>query len=141
MPRRMTLAVRPGVAEGYRWPRRPELDEPGRRTRPFERRSAAHFDGELQYSTGVGVHGGALLSGWRGLIIKGWTFLSNINVGSGMPFTPIYPARSQGTRLQRLRPEYVGGNVYGRDPATIPQSRVFCARRPPANSATWAGTL
>jgi hypothetical protein len=67
----------------------------------------------FQYSTGVGMHGGALLSGWRGLILKGWTFQSNISVGSGMPFTPIWYQPLQGSGAGVVRPEYVGGNVYG----------------------------
>jgi len=68
---------------------------------------------QMQYSTGVGVHGGALLSGWRGLILKGWTFLANVTVGSGLPFTPIYPVPLGGSAASVVRPDYVGGNVYG----------------------------
>jgi hypothetical protein len=71
------------------------------------------FTAALQYSTGVGVHGGALLSGWRGLILKGWTFQSNINFGSGLPFTPLYYEPLPGSVATVLRPEYIGGNVYG----------------------------
>jgi hypothetical protein len=75
------------------------------------------FTAQMQYSTGAGVHGGALLSGWRGLIIKGWTFLTNITVGSGTPFTPTYALSGlkpeQGNFAPNLRPEYVGGDVYG----------------------------
>jgi hypothetical protein len=67
----------------------------------------------LQYSTGVGIHGGGLLSGWRGLIIKGWTFQSNISYGSGLPFTPIYFEPLSPTGATVVRPDYVGGNVYG----------------------------
>ena len=67
----------------------------------------------VQYSTGQGVHGGALLSGWRGLIIKGWTFVGNFVVGSGMPFTPLYILPLGGSAATVLRPEYAGGNVYG----------------------------
>jgi trimeric autotransporter adhesin len=70
------------------------------------------FTAALQYSTGVGVHGGALLSGWRGLILKGWTFQSNINYGSGLPFTPFLGQPLPGSTASVLRPEYIGGNVY-----------------------------
>jgi hypothetical protein len=76
------------------------------------------FSAQLQYSTGVGVRGGALLSGWRGQIIKGWTFLSNITAGSGMPFSLTYvnyTPLTEGTFAPNLRPEYIGGNVYGGD--------------------------
>ena len=71
------------------------------------------FTTTLQYSTGVGVHGGALLSGWRGQILKGWTFLTTVTVGSGLPFTPLYYDTLQGSTQNVIRPEYVGGNVYG----------------------------
>jgi hypothetical protein len=71
------------------------------------------FSANFQYSTGVGVRGGALLGGWRGLILKGWTMSSTITVGSGMPFTPIYAGVTQGTGLTgTIRPEYLGGDVY-----------------------------
>jgi hypothetical protein len=72
------------------------------------------FNAQFQYTTGVGVRGGGLLSGWRGLIIKGWTFTSNITAGSGLPFSPTYflPSPVTGTS-GTLRPEYVGGDVYG----------------------------
>ncbi len=72
-----------------------------------------NFNAQLQYSTGVGVHGGALLGGWRGVIIKGWTIQSNITVGSGNPFTPIYYSPLLGSGQSVVRPEYLGGNVYG----------------------------
>jgi hypothetical protein len=68
---------------------------------------------QMQYSTGVGVHGGALLSGWRGQILKGWTFLGNLTVGSGLPFTPIYPVPLGGSASAVVRPDYIGGNAYG----------------------------
>ncbi len=84
---------------------------------------------QMQYSTGVGVHGGALLSGWRGLIIKGWTFLTNINLGSGMPFTPIY-INHLSRRKAALCPTSAAG-VYRwqrvwRTGGTLPQSSGVC---------------
>jgi hypothetical protein len=71
------------------------------------------FTAAIQYSTGASVRGGALLSGWRGLIIKGWTIQSNINAGSGMPFSPVYSLPAQNTGVSGpLRPEYLGGSIY-----------------------------
>jgi hypothetical protein len=71
------------------------------------------FTAALQYSTGVGVHGGALLSGWRGVILKGWTFQSNITAGSGTPFSPVYSLTTPLTGTSgTLRPEYAGGDIY-----------------------------
>ena len=37
----------------------------------------------------VGVRGGTLMSGWRGAIFKGWTFVTQVTAGSGLPETPI----------------------------------------------------
>jgi hypothetical protein len=44
--------------------------------------------GSMQFSTGQGTHGGALLSGWRGAVLKDWTFTTNLTVASGLPETP-----------------------------------------------------
>ncbi|PWU04114.1 MAG: TonB-dependent receptor [Terriglobia bacterium] len=43
----------------------------------------------LQYSTGQGARGGALLSGWKGALAKDWTFTTAIVVSSGLPLTPV----------------------------------------------------
>jgi hypothetical protein len=68
---------------------------------------------QLQYSTGVGVHGGALLSGWRGVIFKGWTVTSNITTGTGLPLSPVYAGVAANTGISgTLRPEYLGTDVY-----------------------------
>ncbi len=52
---------------------------------------------QFQYTTGMGVTGGALLTGWKGRLVKGWTFSSQLTSGSGMPFTPVYLASVGGT--------------------------------------------
>jgi hypothetical protein len=41
-----------------------------------------------QYSTGVGRGGGTLVNGWKGALLKDWTFTNAISVGSGLPLTP-----------------------------------------------------
>jgi hypothetical protein len=67
----------------------------------------------LQYTTGMGVKGGTLLSGWRGLLVKDWTFLSTINLGSGLPLTPVYASIIPGTALNgTVRAEYTGASLY-----------------------------
>jgi hypothetical protein len=78
----------------------------------FDQRHLATFS--AQYTSGMGMHGGTLLSGWRGAAFKGWTLLTNITVGSGLPETPLDPAlRVSGTAFTNtLRPEYTGANVY-----------------------------
>jgi hypothetical protein len=42
-----------------------------------------------QYSTGVGRRGGTLVNGWKGALLKDWTFTNAISVGSGFPLTPV----------------------------------------------------
>jgi hypothetical protein len=77
----------------------------------FDQRHLANV--QLQYSTGVGVHGGALLSGWRGLVFKGWTVTSNISAGSGLPLSPVYAGVTPNTGVSgTIRPEYTGADVY-----------------------------
>src|SRR5581483_3335528 len=71
----------------------------------------------LQYTTGMGLAGGTLLSGWRGALFKGWMFTSTISTGSGLPLTPLYLAPEQGTGVTGpLRPEYTGANLYAAPP-------------------------
>ncbi len=66
-----------------------------------------------QYSTGVGRSGGTLLDGWRGAIVKDWTFITSVNVGSGLPLSPVYPAPVRGTGATGpIRPLYTGAPLY-----------------------------
>jgi hypothetical protein len=41
-----------------------------------------------QYSTGQGRGGGTLVNGWKGALLKDWTFTNTVTAGSGMPLTP-----------------------------------------------------
>jgi hypothetical protein len=52
---------------------------------------------QFQYTTGVGVSGGALVDGWRGSLLKGWTISSQLTAGSALPVTPYYLATTPGT--------------------------------------------
>jgi hypothetical protein len=82
---------------------------------PFDQRHL--LSAQLQYSTGVGIRGGGLLSGWRGAIVKGWTATTNINVGSGLPETPMYSSTVTGTGVVGpIRPLYTGADVYDAPP-------------------------
>jgi hypothetical protein len=68
---------------------------------------------QVQYTTGMGVTGGMLLTGWRGALLKEWTFASQINAGSGLPETPIYLAPVPGTGVTgTIRPQYTGAPLY-----------------------------
>jgi hypothetical protein len=64
---------------------------------------------QVQYSTGVGVSGGALVDGVKGALLKGWTVTSQLTTGSGLPFTPVYLAFVPGTGVTgSIRPGLTG---------------------------------
>ncbi len=66
---------------------------------------------QAQYSTGVGVMGGALLSGWRGALFKEWTISTQLTAGSGRPQSPSYPTPIKGF-TNSVRPMYTGAPLY-----------------------------
>jgi hypothetical protein len=67
---------------------------------------------QAQYTTGIGVAGGALLGGWKGALLREWTFLTQLAMGSGLPLTPIYPVAVPGTGLTgSVRPNATGAPV------------------------------
>jgi hypothetical protein len=77
----------------------------------FDQRHQLTIQG--QYSTGVGVPGGALLGGLKGAAFKEWTITSSLNIGSGLPETPIYFAAVSGTGVTgNLRPDLTGASIY-----------------------------
>jgi hypothetical protein len=82
-------------------------------------RSLSNFDqrhllsAQIQYTTGMGLAGGDLLSGWRGALLKEWTFATLITAGSGLPETPTLPFPEGGTGVTgALRPSYTGAALY-----------------------------
>jgi hypothetical protein len=82
-------------------------------------RSLSSFDqrqllsAQVQYTTGMGMAGGTLLSGWRGALLKEWTFATEITAGSGLPLTPVYLAAVPGTGVTgTIRPDYTGASLY-----------------------------
>lgn len=78
---------------------------------PFDQRHLLSFQG--QYSTGAGIGGGALLSGWKGALFKEWTFVTNITAGTGLPLNPVYFAAVGRTGCSScLRPDYTGASIY-----------------------------
>jgi hypothetical protein len=68
---------------------------------------------QAQYTSGSGVRGGALLSGWKGALLKEWTLAEAFTIGSGLPQTPLYFALQQGTGVTgNLRPDLTGADIY-----------------------------
>jgi len=51
----------------------------------------------VEHTTGVGIKGGTLVDGWKGRLIKDWTFTATFSAGSGLPVTPVYFAPVGGT--------------------------------------------
>jgi hypothetical protein len=67
---------------------------------------------QVQYTSGEGLRGGDLLSGWTGRLIKEWTVLTTISTGSGLPETPSYLAAVPGTGFYNtIRPSLSGASV------------------------------
>lgn len=92
-------------------------------TNPAAQRGLSTFDqrnvlnASLTYTTGMGMGGRTLLSGWRGVAYKEWTVQVNINEASGMPETPIDPVVVPGTSSSGIiRANYVGGAIHGNYP-------------------------
>ena len=52
---------------------------------------------QVQYTTGMGLSGGALSEGLKGSLLAGWTGTAQLTVGSGLPLTPIYITSIEGT--------------------------------------------
>jgi hypothetical protein len=66
-----------------------------------------------QFTTGMGLHGGTLVNGWKGALFKEWTIGSQITATSGMPLTPVDFAAVAGTGVTgSIRPDYTGAPLY-----------------------------
>jgi hypothetical protein len=69
----------------------------------------------IQYTSGMGMGGGTLLTGWRGRILKEWTASATIAAGSGLPETPVYLAATNGSGITgNLRPDRTSAPLYAR---------------------------
>jgi hypothetical protein len=81
----------------------------------FDQRHTLAMTG--QYTTGQGIKGGTLLSGWRGAVFKEWNITTQINAGTGLPLTPVFyaPAGTTGV-IGNLRPDYTGLPIYAAGP-------------------------
>lgn len=67
----------------------------------------------LQYSTGVGARGGALVNGWKGVLFKDWTVMPGVTLASGSPITITANGYTLGgTASVGERASYVGGPAF-----------------------------
>jgi len=77
----------------------------------FDQRHVLSF--QWQYSTGMGLGGKTLLTGWKGKLYKEWTFVNTVTAGSGLPQTPIFLAAVPGTGFTgTIRPDITGAPIY-----------------------------
>jgi hypothetical protein len=85
----------------------------------------------LQYSTGMGIGGGSLLSGWRGRLYKEWTVIAQITAGSGLPQTPVYLAATNGSGYTgNLRPELTGASLHAAPEGHFLNAAAYTAPQP-----------
>jgi len=68
---------------------------------------------QIQYTTGMGMGGRNLMSGWSGRLLKEWTLTSQIAAGTGLPETPVFLAIVPGTGITgTIRPDMTSASVY-----------------------------
>ncbi len=81
-----------------------------------------------QYTSGEGLGGGTLMSGWRGRLLKEWTLLGNMSFGTGFPETPVYPVTVPGTGYTNVvRPSLTGAPLYNAGGAAHVSAAAFAA--------------
>ena len=97
---------------------------------------------QAQYTTGQGLEGGTLLGGWRGKALKEWTLLTQLNVGTGLPETPIYSRRRSGHWLDRVRcgPALPAHSIYGGQNGAHLNAAAYTCSRAQAPGAPQAET-
>jgi hypothetical protein len=84
--------------------------------------------GQVEYTTGMGTGGGALLSGVKGSLLKGWTFTSQLSAGSGLPLTPVYLTSVSGTGVTgTIRPDTTGVSPTATSPGLYVNPLAFTA--------------
>ncbi|MGP8260766.1 MAG: carboxypeptidase regulatory-like domain-containing protein [Acidobacteriaceae bacterium] len=101
---------------------------------PSGQRGLSTFDqrhvlsANAQYTTGMGIGGKTLMSGWKGLAYKEWTVQTTISAASGLPETPIDPATLPGSGYSNIiRANYVGGPVHLKSAGSFLNSAAFQA--------------
>ncbi|MGI8742058.1 MAG: TonB-dependent receptor [Bryobacteraceae bacterium] len=95
----------------------------------FDQRHALSL--QLQYTTGMGIGGGALAGGRIAALLKEWTVTTQITAGSGFPLTPIYLAAVNGTGVTgSIRPDYTGAPLYDAPPGLFLNPSAYAAPAP-----------
>jgi hypothetical protein len=115
-------------------------------------RSLSNFDQrhllnvQAQYTSGMGLGGGSLMTGWRGRLLKDWTVLAQLNFGTGLPETPIYSAVTPGYgNSGSIRPNRTTASIYSAPAGKFLNSAAYTAPvagqwgNAPRNSITGPG--
>jgi trimeric autotransporter adhesin len=97
----MTGVMRPSIAQDW-------LNLAAERgPSSFDQRHVLNL--QIQYTSGQGIRGGALLEGWHGMLLKEWTVTMQLTAGSGLPLTPVYVTNVAGTGVTgTIRPDSTG---------------------------------
>jgi trimeric autotransporter adhesin len=67
---------------------------------------------QMQYTTGMGLGGGGLMTGKTGALFSDWTVSTQLSAASGTPQTPLYLVPVPGTAFAgSLRPDYTGADI------------------------------
>ncbi|HEX3569810.1 MAG TPA: TonB-dependent receptor [Acidobacteriaceae bacterium] len=91
-----------------------------------------------QYTTGMGLGGHTMLSGWRGVLYKDWTVLTSLTTATGSPLTPIYAVQVPGTAYTNvIRANYNGGPIYQSSSSANNQKIFLNANAYSAPVGTW----
>lgn len=92
----------------------------------FDQRHA--LSGLVQYTSGMGLRGGALSGGRKARLLKEWTFSTQLTAGSGLPLTPVYFTAVTGTGVTgSVRPDYTGAALYAAPPGLSLNPAAFAA--------------
>lgn len=95
----------PQIAQDWRHP------EAQRGLSTFDQRHVLSVT--AQYTTGMGLGGHTMLSGWRGVAYKDWTVQGTLTAATGTPLTPVYPVQVPGTAYSSvIRPNYTGQAIH-----------------------------
>jgi hypothetical protein len=82
----------------------------------------------IQYTTGMGMGGRSLMSGWRGRFYKEWTVVANLSVGTGTPETPVYIETLSGAACTNcVRPNVTGASTHAAPPGYYVNAAAFSA--------------
>jgi hypothetical protein len=100
-------------------------------------RSLSNFDqrhllnAQVQYTSGMGLGGGSLMTGWRGRVLKDWTAQGQVVAGTGLPETPIYFALTPGYgNSNSLRPNRTSASIYAAPAGTFLNPAAYAAPTP-----------